>query len=453
MGDVWVVVLAAAAAAGSWWAGPLPWWLGAVLAAVAWFRRWPALLVVAVLLLAAALAHRTWVAATPLAPGPVHGEVTLLDDPVDAFGAVQATARLGSAHVELSARQGAAGTLRLRLAGERVQVTGRLEALGPAEAHELAKHHVRGRMTVASVDGWSAGDPASRAANRIHRTLAAGAAVMPPAERALFLGFVLGDDRGQSPAIRQAFRDSGLAHLTAVSGENVAFLLVVVSPVLGRLGLRARWVTTIAVIAWFALLTRFEPSVLRACAMAGLAATATFLARPVSTVRLLGLAVTGLLLVDPLLVWSVGWWLSVGATAGIAALAGPIAARLPGPRPLALAIGVTAAAQLGVAPVQLAVFGPLPLASLPANLLAGPIAGPVMVWGLPAGLLAGLVPAGVAAMLHLPTLLGVRWIALVARLGQAAPLGVVGWPVALGLLGLAALVVRRGRTGERSPPT
>ena len=182
------------------------------------------------------------------------------------------------------------------------ELAGRLEALGPADAHELAKRHIRGRLTVASIDGWSAGDPASRAANRIHRTLATGAAVLPPAERALFLGFVLGDDREQSPAVKQAFRDSGLAHLTAVSGENVAFLLVVVSPLLGRLGLRSRWAATIAVIAWFALLTRFEPSVLRACVMAGLAATATFLARPVSTVRLLGLAVTGLLLVDPLLV-------------------------------------------------------------------------------------------------------------------------------------------------------
>ena len=221
MGDMWVVAMAAAAAAGSWWAGPLPWWLGAVLAAIAWFRRWPALLVVAVLLAAAALAHRTWAAATPLAPGPVQGEVTLLDDPVDAFGAVQATARLGTAHVELSARQGAAGALRVRLAGERVELAGRLEALGPADAHELAKRHIRGRLTVASIDGWSAGDPASRAANRIHRTLATGAAVLPPAERALFLGFVLGDDREQSPAVKQAFRDSGLAHLTAVSGGNV----------------------------------------------------------------------------------------------------------------------------------------------------------------------------------------------------------------------------------------
>src|SRR5262249_9589758 len=148
--------------------------------------------------------------------------------------------------------------------------------------------------------------------------------------------------------------------------------------------------------------TRFEPSVLRACVMAALAAFAIVLARPASTIRLLALAVTGLVLVDPLLVWSVGWWLSVGATAGIAGLAAPLAAGLPGPRALAEALAVTIAAQIGVAPVSVSVFGGLPVASIPANLLAVPVAGPLMVWGLPAGILAGLVPAAAPA-LHLPT--------------------------------------------------
>ena len=231
---------------------------------------------------------------------------------------------------------------------------------------------------------------------------------------------MLGDDREQSGAVRQAFRDSGLAHLTAVSGENVAFLLVMASPLLGRLGLRARWVATVVLIAWFALLTRFEPSVLRACVMAGLAATATFLARPASTVRSSAWPSRACCWSTPCWSGRSGWWLSVGATAGIAMLAKPIAARLPGPRPLALAFAVTLAAQLGVAPVQLAVFGPLPVASLPANLLAGPVAGPVMVWGLPAGVVAGLVPRPVAILLHLPTL---ARCALDRPRGQSRPSG------------------------------
>ena len=47
----------------------------------------------------------------------------------------------------------------------------------------------------------------------------------------------------------------------------------------------------------------------------------------------------------------------------------------PGPRWLREALGVTAAAQIGVAPVLIPVFGSMPLVALPANLLAAPLAG------------------------------------------------------------------------------
>ncbi len=269
MADLWVVAAAVAAAAGAWWALPVPWWLGAAGAGLALWRRWPAVLCVALLLLAAGLAHRSLAGATPLPAGPVGGEVTLLDDPVERFGAVRATARLGRAHVELWARRGAAGQLRRRLAGERLTITGRIEPMSPATAERLARRHVRAQVRLDAVTGWSPGDPASTAANRIRRTIEEGALVLPRTDRSLFLGFVLGDDRSQSAAVVTTFRESGLAHLTAVSGQNVAFLLLVARPGLQRLGLRGRWLGTLALIVWFAPLTRFEPSVLRASVMAG----------------------------------------------------------------------------------------------------------------------------------------------------------------------------------------
>ena len=68
-----------------------------------------------------------------------------------------------------------------------------------------------------------------------------------------------------------------------MSGENLAFALALAGPLLRRLTLRWRFVATVGLVAWFALLTRFEPSVLRASAMAALAATAVVLARPAST--------------------------------------------------------------------------------------------------------------------------------------------------------------------------
>jgi competence protein ComEC len=188
--------------------------------------------------------------------------------------------------------------------------------------------------------------------------------------------------------------------------------------------------------------------VLRAEAMAAIAMVAQVLGRPVSTIRLLALAVTGLLLLDPLLVGSVGFLLSVGACAGIALLAEPLAAILPGPRTVATAVGVTLAAQAGVAPVLVPVFGPVPVATVPANLLAVPAAGPVMIWGVVAGLPAGLVGGSVARVLHVPTRLLVGWIALVARTAGGAPLGRLGAP-ALAVMAALLAVALGVRTARR----
>ena len=143
---------------------------------------------------------------------------------------------------------------------------------------------------------------------------------------------------------------------------------------------------TLALIAWFVVLTRAEPSVLRAGTMAAIGATAFALGRQREPLRLLAVAVVGLLLVDPLLAWSVGFWLSVGATAGVTGVGPPLAARLGRFGPLAMPVAVTLGAQVGVAIPSVVVFGRLPLVGVVANLLAVPVAGLVMLYGLPASL-------------------------------------------------------------------
>src|SRR4029453_19253711 len=115
------------------------------------------------------------------------------------------------------------------------------------------------------------------------------------------------------------------------------------------------------------------------------------------------------------LVRSVGFQLSACAALAIVVVSPPLQAALPGPAPLREAVAVTLAAQLGVAPVLLATFGPIPVASLPANLLGVPVAGLVMVWGLTAGLLAGVAGDPLAAVLHQPTQLALAWLDLVAE--------------------------------------
>jgi len=264
---------------------------------------------------------------------------------------------------------------------------------------------------------------------------------------------VLGDDRDQPPELDQAFKRAGLTHLLAVSGQNVAFVLAVAGPLLRRLRLRPRLVASLVVLGFFALVTRFEPSVLRAVAMASAGAVAATAGRPATSLRLLALAVVALVLGDPLLVHQIGFQLSVLATAGIVLLAGPLARRLPGPGWLSLPISVTVAAQVATAPLIAAYFGGVPLAAVPANLLAGPVAGAAMVYGMVGGVVAGLltelVGPGPARVVHLPTRLLLWWLAGVARWAADLPLGQIGLPAAVVVAVGAAVGAGVGRRAAR----
>ena len=424
MSDRATVALAVAAVTGAltgW--GPSPWVGGALLVAAFASRR-PVALVVTVFVCAGGLAARAEVGLVAARPGPFDGWVTALTDAEAGRYDVHADARLGDGrHLQVVASSGSArAALLAASAGERLHIVGRVERPPPG-ASWLANRHVVGVLHIDEVAARSPGAPWMQAANGLRDLLTNGADALPPRQRPLFLGFVLGDTRGQAVDITDDFRGSGLSHLLAVSGQNVAFVLALAGPFLRRVGLRARLPATLAVIGFFALLTRFEPSVLRASMMAALAVTASSLGREASSARLLALAVTGLVLVDPFLVRSVGFQLSVGACVGIVLLSAPIARSLPGPRALVEALAVSLSAQAGVAPVLIAVFGGIPVAGVPANLLAAPAEGPVMVWGLGAGLVAGVLGGIAAVALHWPTRMLIWWIAAVAHWAAALPFG------------------------------
>jgi ComEC/Rec2-related protein len=324
--------------------------------------------------------------------------------------------------------------LSARLAGERVRVSGRVVPLTDAARVRLVPRHIAARLTIDAVTDVRRAPPIGEIANAYRRVVARGAAVLPDELRPLFGGMVLGDDRGQSVELQDAFRSAGLTHLMVVSGQNVAFALLVAAPLLRRGRLWWRFGVTLGVLVAFGTLTRWEPSVLRAEAMAAIAAAGALVGRPVPAVRLVALAVTGCVLLDPLLVRSVGFRLSVAACAGLVVFT-PVLQR----RGVPMLLAASLAAQAGAATVLLPTFGSVPLVSLPANVLAVPVAGPLMMWGLVAGPVAGLVPP-LAAVVHAPTRLALLWVAGVARWAATIPVAPVGLAAAA-LLGAACLVL------------
>lgn len=265
-------------------------------------------------------------------------------------------------------------------------------------------------------------------------------AALPPRRAALLAGMVLGMRDGLSD---HALRAAGLSHLVVVSGRHVAVLLAGVLLVAraAGIGVRGRCRMALVVLAWFVVLTRWEPSVLRAGCMATTALVGTLRGRGADTVYTLAVTVVALLFVDPMLARRAGFALSVLATAGVL-----IAVRIPIHadarwRGVARVALVTLCAQLATAPIVLLLSGGVPSGAVPANLIAGPAAVIAQAGGIVAAALAALQLPGANTVARLcgPPLAVIDWAA-----STFAVLPQLSWLrlAALVVLAVAAFVLR-----------
>jgi competence protein ComEC len=251
------------------------------------------------------------------------------------------------------------------------------------------------------------------------------------------------------PLLTADLRDSGLAHLTAVSGANVAI-------VVGAALLLARWAGVrgyllvgvgLAVVVWFVLLARPQPSVLRAAVMGAIALVAVGTAGRTQAIRSLLACVVVLLLADPWLSRSWGFALSVAATAGLVVLARRWSGQLPErwPRAVRDAAAVALAAQVATLPLVVALAGQVAMLSVFANLLAAPAVAPATVLGAAAAAVSPVLPTLAQWLAWLGQWPAV-WIAAVARHTASAPLATMPWPEGWvgGLLGLSGVVAGAG---------
>ncbi|MFN3217430.1 MAG: ComEC/Rec2 family competence protein [Acidimicrobiales bacterium] len=432
MNDLQAVLVAGACGAGALAAVDLPLWPLVVVAVAAAVIRRPWLLIVALALLASARAADAWTAVAAPMPAEVDARASLVRDPVRSGAATTVLVAVDGRNLVATAYGPAGARLGRAQAGDRVQLQGTTRSWAASSERHAALRTTH-RLDVDAVTVLDATPALWRLANEIRDRIADGAEPLGEDRRALFTGLVYGDDRFQSALVEADFRLAGLTHLLAVSGQNVAYLLILLAPILRRCGLGWRWILTIAALVVFATATRYEPSVLRATVMAAIAATGALTGRESPSVRVLAFAVAGLILMDPLLAHTIAFRLSVAASAGIIVFAKPMARRF-GDGPVAAALAVTVSAQLAVAPLLVTTFGPVSIVSIPANLLAGPAAGLAMAWGMTAGLAAGLVGGPLPALVHTITAPLLWWLEHVAHASASVPLAPVGLAWIVGAL-------------------
>jgi competence protein ComEC len=297
--------------------------------------------------------------------------------------------------------------------------------------------------------------PLQDAAGRVRAGLRAAVSARPGDQAGLLPGLVVGDTSAVTADLDSAMRDSGLAHLTAVSGGNVAVVVVLVLALSRLVGLRRGFLQVGVVglaVACYVVVARPQPSVVRAAAMTAVVLAAIVVDARIRPLDALGWSVSGLVLLDPFLALSLGFAMSVAATAALVLLA----ARWAGPseglrgwrrigRLLLGLVVVSAAAQAAVAPLVVGIGGGIPVGGVVANLLAAPAVAPATALGLVAALVAVASPA-LAALVAQPACWAVGWIAVVARV-TSDRFGVLPWPDGWGGGVVLALVLVLGGVG------
>lgn len=310
--------------------------------------------------------------------------------------------------------------------GEIVRLRGRLRALGPFERH-YGRKGAHGAVTLdqAVATGlrrgglWRLVDDVRGAAEE---ALSTG---LPEPQAALLRGMALGQDEALDARTRDEFRTSGLSHLTAASGQNVALLLALALPLLtfAGLGLRARLAAGLALIALYVPLAGGGPSIQRAGVMGAATTVAAIAGRPASRWYALLLAAAVTLLWSPRIASDPGWQLSFAAVVAIALATRRLSDRLRSrrvPAAVADAVAMSLAATIGTAPLLAFHFEQFSVVSLPANLLVAPAVAPVMWLGMLAGAIGQLAPI-LALPLNVVNGFLLGYVGAVARVAAGLP--------------------------------
>lgn len=288
--------------------------------------------------------------------------------------------------------------------GDRVRVRGKLETPAESEGFSyrefLAREGVYSMVRYAGVEvtGGGGGSPL-RAAMIAFRERAHDAIgrLLPDPQAALLSGILLGIESRISPEVREAFNAVGATHVIAISGSNLVILAGIIQSIAARIVKRPGWVAgmTIVGIVSYSIFVGGDAAVTRAAIMTSLALVATQLGRQTYGLASLGFAAVLMSLLNPLVLWDVGFQLSFLATLGLILYVEPLqgllqrglerwfaeetAQKVVGS--VSDAFLVTLAAQITTTPIMAYAFGRFSLLSLPANFLIIPAQTPLMVLG------------------------------------------------------------------------
>lgn len=219
---------------------------------------------------------------------------------------------------------------------------------------------------------------------------------LPQREGGLLLGIILGVRDKIDNDYYQMLKNAGVLHVIAASGQNVSIAAALLFTIFERITKRkvAILLTGVGILV-YAILTGFDPPIVRASIMALLAFTALFSGRQANSIYILFVTAWIMLIYQPQELSDVSFQLSFLSTLGILTIK-PILDRVGSFGFLNILkedITTTVAAQIATFPVMLGTFGAYSLLSFPINIL--------ILWTIPIIMIFGGIGA-IFAFIFMP---------------------------------------------------
>lgn len=329
--------------------------------------------------------------------------------------------------------------------GDVIRVTGNLETPPVFEGFSykdyLARQGVYAMMRRPRIEriGQGEGNPLWAGIYALkERTKRVIATIFPEPEASLLTGILLGYERGIPRHVAEAFSKTNTTHIIAISGFNITILAGLFAAIAGRLlGRRRATPVVIVGIILYTILVGANAAVVRAALMGILYVIAIHYGRQSDALTSLVAAAVMMTLLNPYILWDVGFQLSFAATLGLILIVPPLTkafehgvARFTDQNRARMAVAmlnealiVTLAAQVATIPIMVYYFHQVSVVGLLANFLILPAQPAVMILGGLATLV-GLVVLPIGRMLAwaaLPfPLYTIRVVEQMARLPYAA---------------------------------
>ncbi len=324
-----------------------------------------------------------------------------------------------------------------------------------------ATGYVKNPDTALRLDDGSDYFPVQRMRQSIAQSIRQALADSPAS--GLIVALATGIRSDISPRQWDIMRATGTNHLMAISGLHIGlfagavyWLFIQLWSRIPRLALwlpaqKAAIAPALLAALFYAALAGFSIPVQRAWVMLVIVLLALAMNRKTDPLHVLALALTGVLLFDPLSVMATGFWLSFSAVAIIAWAVSRISRRGKASQ----AVFVQVAVSLGLIPLVLLFFGQFSLLSPLANLLAVPVIGLLVTPAVLLGVVlqfAGLVP--VSAVLWDAAARVTSWLWQSLTLVQqqlpavVAPFSPPWWTIPVALAGVLLLLSPKGLPGR-----